>query len=85
MRTSDLYSPRPEEANCKLTGHSLMYHFALTKNLCQNLLRERLPDDHIFVTGNTVIDALFWVRDQVLGDTELRASLAQHYPFSGRQ
>lgn len=81
LRTGDLYSPWPEEANRKLTGHLAMYNFAPTENSRQNLLRELLPDDHIFVTGNTVIDALFWVRDRVLGDTELRASLAQRYPF----
>lgn len=42
---------------------------------------ELLLDDHIFVTSNTVIDALFWVRAQMLGDTELRSSLAQTYLF----
>ncbi|AGO53153.1 hypothetical protein ALQ63_02544 [Serratia plymuthica] len=81
LRTGDLYSPWPEEANRKLTGHLAMYHFAPTENSRQNLLRELLPDDHIFVTGNTVIDALFWVRDRVMGDAALHDSLAQRYPF----
>nr|WP_269476109.1 UDP-N-acetylglucosamine 2-epimerase (non-hydrolyzing) [Serratia liquefaciens] len=81
LRTGDLYSPWPEEANRKLTGHLAMYHFAPTENSRQNLLRELLPDDHIFVTGNTVIDALFWVRDRVMGDAALHDSLVQRYPF----
>lgn len=81
LRTGDLYSPWPEEANRKLTGHLAMYHFAPTENSRQNLLRESLSDDHIFVTGNTVIDALLWVRDRVMGDEAMRDSLAQRYPF----
>ncbi|CAM8680098.1 UDP-N-acetylglucosamine 2-epimerase (non-hydrolyzing) [Kluyvera sp. M-M157-B] len=81
LRTGDLYSPWPEEANRTLTGHLAMYHFAPTENSRQNLLRENLSDTRIFVTGNTVIDALFWVRDRVMGDEALRADLEQRYPF----
>ncbi|KHN89461.1 UDP-N-acetylglucosamine 2-epimerase [Pectobacterium actinidiae] len=81
LRTGDLYSPWPEEANRKLTGHLAMYHFAPTENSRQNLLREHLSGRHIFVTGNTVIDALFWVRDRILGDAALRRSLDEKYAF----
>lgn len=81
LRTGDLYSPWPEEANRTLTGHLAMYHFAPTENSRQNLLRENLPDNRIFVTGNTVIDALFWVRDRVLNNTALRSDMTQRYPF----
>ena len=81
LRTGDLYSPWPEEANRTLTGRLAMYHFAPTDNSRQNLLRENLPDSQIFVTGNTIIDALFWVRDSVLADEQLRAKLAVKYPF----
>lgn len=81
LRTGDLYSPWPEEANRTLTGHLASYHFAPTERSRQNLLRENLPDSRIFVTGNTVIDALFWVRDRVLSDDNLRISLAARYPF----
>ncbi|MEQ9889197.1 non-hydrolyzing UDP-N-acetylglucosamine 2-epimerase [Pectobacterium zantedeschiae] len=81
LRTGNLYSPWPEEANRKLTGHLAMYHFAPTENSRQNLLREHLSDRHIFVTGNTVIDALFWVRDRILGDASLRRSLDEKYAF----
>ncbi|WP_260515991.1 non-hydrolyzing UDP-N-acetylglucosamine 2-epimerase [Serratia fonticola] len=81
LRTGNLYSPWPEEANRKLTGHLAMYHFSPTENSRQNLLRESLRDDHIFVTGNTVIDALLWVRDRIMHNPELRTSLDQRYPF----
>jgi UDP-N-acetylglucosamine 2-epimerase (non-hydrolysing) len=81
LRTGNLYSPWPEEANRKLTGHLAMYHFSPTENSRQNLLRESLQDDHIFVTGNTVIDALLWVRDRIMHNPELRSSLDQRYPF----
>nr|WP_255434014.1 UDP-N-acetylglucosamine 2-epimerase (non-hydrolyzing) [Pectobacterium sp. CFBP8739] len=81
LRTGNLYSPWPEEANRKLTGHLAMYHFAPTENSRQNLLREHLSDRHISVTGNTVIDALFWVRDRILGDAALRRGLDEKYAF----
>jgi UDP-N-acetylglucosamine 2-epimerase (non-hydrolysing) len=68
LRTGNLYSPWPEEANRTLTGHLAMYHFAPTENSRQNLLRENIADNKIFVTGNTVIDALIWVRDRVLAN-----------------
>ncbi|RKQ40211.1 non-hydrolyzing UDP-N-acetylglucosamine 2-epimerase [Enterobacter sp. R1(2018)] len=81
LRTGDLYTPWPEEANRTLTGHLAMYHFAPTENSRQNLLRENISDNKIFVTGNTVIDALISVRDRVLADDELRDSLARYHPF----
>lgn len=81
LRTGNLYSPWPEEANRTLTGHLAMYHFAPTETSRQNLLKENIADPRIFVTGNTVIDALFWVRDRVLSDETLRADLSQRYPF----
>jgi len=81
LRTGNLYSPWPEEANRKLTGHLAALHFTPTENSRQNLLRENLRDEQIFVTGNTVIDALFWVRDRILNDDRLRESLNARYPF----
>jgi len=81
LRTGDLCSPWPEEANRTLTGHLARYHFAPTEQARQNLLRENVPDSRIFVTGNTVIDALFWVRDQVLSHTDLHHELSARYPF----
>ncbi len=60
LRTGNLQSPWPEEANRVLTTRLAALHFAPTENNRQNVLREGIPDDRIFVTGNTVIDALFW-------------------------
>ncbi|ABE09763.1 UDP-N-acetylglucosamine 2-epimerase [Escherichia coli H461] len=81
LRTGDLYSPWPEEANRTLTGHLAMYHFSPTETSRQNLLRENVADSRIFITGNTVIDALLWVRDQVMSSDTLRSELAANYPF----
>lgn len=81
LRTGDLYSPWPEEANRTLTGHLATFHFTPTETSRLNLLRENLPEPRIFVTGNTVIDALLWVRDRVLMNADLNAQLAARYPF----
>lgn len=56
LRTSNIYSPYPEELNRQLTGRIALYHFAPTESNRENLLRENITD-HIYVTGNTVIDA----------------------------
>ena len=62
LRTGNIYSPWPEEANRKLTSVITNYHFAPTARSRDNLISEGIPDSEIMVTGNTVIDALFWVR-----------------------
>jgi len=61
LRTYDKYNPFPEEINRRLVDVLCNLWFSPTKNAKQNLLREGAPDDKIFVTGNTVIDALLWV------------------------
>ncbi len=81
LRTGDLNSPWPEEGNRMLTGRLATWHFAPTENSRQNLRDENTLDEQIFVTGNTVIDALFWVRDRVMADEALRAELTTRYPF----
>jgi len=58
LRTKDCYSPFPEEMNRRLTSVLASYHFAPTERAKQSLLTEGVPEDLIFVTGNTVIDAL---------------------------
>ena len=58
LRTGNKYSPYPEEMNRKLTGSLADYHFAPTSTSQQNLLRENVKPEEIYVTGNTVIDAL---------------------------
>lgn len=58
LRTADRYNPFPEEMNRRLTGALAEFHFAPTETAKQNLLREAVPANRIWVTGNTVIDAL---------------------------
>jgi UDP-N-acetylglucosamine 2-epimerase (non-hydrolysing) len=58
LRTGDIYSPFPEEMNRKLTGAIAAIHFAPTATAKANLLKENVNPSHIYVTGNTVIDAL---------------------------
>lgn len=65
LRTGNLYSPWPEEGNRIIAGHLADYHFCPTRTSRDNLLREGIPAERIFVTGNTVIDALFWVTEQL--------------------
>lgn len=81
LRTGDLGSPWPEEANRTLTGRLALYHFAPTENSRANLLRENVADNRIFVTGNTVIDALISIRDRILADDSRQRDLASRYPF----
>lgn len=61
LRTHNIYSPWPEEMNRQITSRIATYHFAPTELSKQNLLKEGVSEDKIFVTGNTVIDALYWV------------------------
>lgn len=62
LRTCDMRNPFPEEMNRVVTGRLACWHFAPTQSAAQNLLDERIPSDSVFVTGNTVIDALFEAR-----------------------
>ena len=75
LRTHDIYSPWPEEMNRQITGRVATYDFAPTPLSRQNLLIENVPDEHITVTGNTVIDALYWVVDKIKKDKTLDAEL----------
>jgi len=81
LRTGDIYSPWPEEANRKLTGAITHYHFAPTETSKSNLLNENISPALIHVTGNTVIDALLWVRDKIRNDKELVQSIQEQYSF----
>ncbi|ROM93831.1 non-hydrolyzing UDP-N-acetylglucosamine 2-epimerase [Pseudomonas brassicacearum] len=62
LRTGNLRAPWPEEANRRLTGVIADLHFSPTRNAQDNLLREGVPLESIEITGNTVIDALLWMR-----------------------
>lgn len=81
LRTGDIYSPWPEEANRKLTGALTKYHFAPTEISKQNLLKENYSENDIFVTGNTVIDALLKVVEKIESSTNLQQELKQNYSF----
>ncbi len=60
LRTFNKYSPFPEEANRQITGRLADFHFAPTETSKANLISEKVADDSIIVTGNTVIDSLLW-------------------------
>ena len=81
LRTGNIYSPWPEEANRKLTSAITNYHFAPTAGSKENLLKEGIVESNITVTGNTVIDALFWVRKKLKEDKSLAVSLAANFDF----
>ncbi len=75
LRTHNIYSPWPEEMNRLITGRIATYHFSPTQLSRQNLLEEKVADTAITVTGNTVIDALYWVVDKIKTDKELEKEL----------
>ncbi|MCD9521050.1 UDP-N-acetylglucosamine 2-epimerase (non-hydrolyzing) [Photobacterium phosphoreum] len=81
LRTGNIYSPWPEEANRRLTGTLTKYHFAPTETSKENLLKENYSEDNIFVTGNTVIDALLMVKNKIDANADLNATLAAQFPF----
>ena len=81
LRTGNIYSPWPEEANRKLTSAITNYHFAPTAGSKDNLLNEGVSEDEITVTGNTVIDALFWVREKLKQDRSLSDSLSSMFDY----
>ena len=81
LRTYNIDSPWPEEANRRLTSIITAAHFAPTEQARQNLLSEGVASDNILVTGNTVIDALLSVRDRLLGDAALSQKIASQFSF----
>ncbi len=83
LRTYNIYSPWPEEMNRQLTGRITTYHFSPTPLSRENLLRENVNDNNIIVTGNTVIDALYWVVDEIKSDNELSENLKRLLKVSG--
>jgi len=83
LRTGNIYSPWPEEMNRRLTGAMTRYHFAPTEQSRQNLLAEGVAAETIYVTGNTVIDALLMVRKKLSAsrrDQQIAHELGTKYP-----
>jgi UDP-N-acetylglucosamine 2-epimerase (non-hydrolysing) len=81
LRTGNLYSPWPEEANRKLTSVLCNYHFCPTTMARQNLLDENAASDKLYITGNTVIDALLQVRDRLEHSDDLQQQYSQQFAF----
>lgn len=81
LRTGDIYSPWPEEMNRRLTGMLAVRHFAPTEAAQKNLLTEGVNREQIYITGNTVIDALLQVVKRINQDKELKLNLAAQFPF----
>ena len=77
LRTHNIYSPWPEEMNRLITGRIATYHFSPTQLSRQNLLNENVSDKSIIVTGNSVIDALYWVVDKIKNDEALNHELKE--------
>jgi UDP-N-acetylglucosamine 2-epimerase (non-hydrolysing) len=86
LRSHDIYQPWPEEVNRKIIGSIADQHFASTEISAAALRAESIPADHVFVTGNTVIDALHWVLKKIAHDPTLISSLAPlEARFRGRK
>lgn len=81
LRTYNLYSPWPEEANRQITGKLSRLHFAPTEQARDNLLQEGVAAKYIHVTGNTVIDALLVVSQRLDADVNLQNQMASFFPF----
>lgn len=83
LRTHNIYSPWPEEMNRQITGRIATYHFAPTPLSKQNLLAEGIKESSIYVTGNTVIDALYIVVNKIKNDKVLEGELENHLKQDG--
>lgn len=83
LRTHNIYSPWPEEMNRQITGRIATLHFSPTSLSRQNLINENVDKNNIFVTGNTVIDALLWVTKRIRNSKELATSLSKELKECG--
>lgn len=81
LRTNDIYSPWPEEMNRRMVGRISSLHFAPTETARTNLLAEGCADESIYVTGNTVIDALLNVVERINTDAALNQQLRERFAF----
>lgn len=81
LRTNDIYSPWPEEMNRRIVGRVTSLHFAPTESARANLLAEGCADKSIYVTGNTVIDALLSVVERIETDASISRQLRERFAF----
>ena len=84
LRTGNIYSPWPEEVNRCLASVICNYHFAPTQNAMDNLLNEGVSKNRIFITGNTVIDALKGIVKRIEQDKTLLKSLENNFSYLNR-
>jgi UDP-N-acetylglucosamine 2-epimerase (non-hydrolysing) len=84
LRTGNIYSPWPEELNRRLVGTIAKLHFAPTPWAAKNLLQEGVPQENVFITGNTVIDSLLTVTKKISQNEELKAKLLAQFQFLDR-
>ena len=85
LRTGDVFSPWPEEANRRLTSVITQHHFAPTEKSKENLVSESISKDLITVTGNTVIDALFYVRKKIKSNRIIVNELDAKFTFLDKE
>lgn len=89
LRTHDIHSPFPEEFNRQVVTKVSHWHFAPTESSKQNLLAEHVPAKDITVTGNTVIDALFWVLKRIDSNptkqNQISTFLTDRLPFNWKE
>lgn len=85
LRSGNDFAPWPEEVNRKLLSVVTRFHFAPTEGARANLLRENIDPSRVFVTGNTVIDALIRTTARIAGDDALRERLDRQFSFLDRQ
>ncbi|WP_353125639.1 non-hydrolyzing UDP-N-acetylglucosamine 2-epimerase [Parapedobacter pyrenivorans] len=85
LRTYHRYEPFPEEVNRQLTSRIASYHFAPTETARENLLSESVSDDSVFVTGNTVIDALYWAKEMLTDYRDSEISMLQTLVMPGKK
>ncbi len=83
LRTHNIYSPWPEEMNRQITGRIAQYNFSPTPLSRANLITEGISDEKITVTGNTVIDALYWVVNKIKSTSELNKKLNEELNEAG--
>lgn len=83
LRTHNIYSPWPEEMNRQITGRIATYHFTPTLGSKQNLLDEGVNPENIHVTGNTVIDALYWVINKIKTTSDAQIQILNQLEIEG--
>lgn len=85
LRSHDLHAPWPEEFNRRAIGITADLHFAPTEQAKADLLAENYPENHIHITGNTVIDALLMFREKIHSDASLKAELNARFAMLNAQ